>query len=322
MNKTRAILWVLAVGLAVGTRPSSVQGEEEPWLAKTRFGVFTHYLVGANYNQMADSFDVEKFADQIAQTRADYLIFTVGQNSGYFCTPNAAYEKYAGYASGQRCTRRDLPMEIADALRKRKIRLILYSSARAPEGDAQALAGLHDSGGREVPQEFIKRWSEVIREWSLRYGDKVSGWWFDGMHREEFWNDYSKPYNYKTFAAACRAGNPNSVLAFNNGAEFEKAFKIFSDAQDYMAGEQGRFGATPEFYPPYPKKVWHILSYLGYWWGQATGPNYTDAWLIDYVKKVNRQGGVVSIDVNVSTSGVIYPPHLQQLIALGKGLEK
>jgi hypothetical protein len=27
---------------------------------------------------------------------------------------------------------------------------------------------------------FAENWSEVSQEWSDRYGDKVSGWWFDG----------------------------------------------------------------------------------------------------------------------------------------------
>ncbi len=292
------------------------------WMKEARWGIFTHYLVDERYNQMVDSFDVKRFADQIEKTGADYLIFTVGQNSGYYCTPNAMYEKYAGYAPGQRCTKRDLPMEIAKELKSRNIRFMLYSPARAPENDLQAVKGLGDTETREVPQELIQKWSEVIQEWSERYGTLVSGWWFDGMHREEYWNDYSKPYNFRTWAAACRAGNPDSLLAFNNGADIEKAFKIFSDVQDYTAGEQQRFGALPNVYPPYPGKQWHILSFLGYWWGSPTGPTYTDEWLIDYVKEVNRQGGIVSIDVDISDDGRIYQPQLDQLTALGKALGK
>jgi hypothetical protein len=315
---------VAMLGFIIGcqTDRTKPMWEGKGWMKNAKWGVFTHYLTDERYNQMVDSFDVKRFADQIEQTRADYLIFTVGQNSGYYCTPNATYEKYAGYAPGQRCTKRDLPLEIAKEMKKRNIRFLLYSSARAPEDDPQAVAGLGDSGGREVPQDLIKRWSEVIQEWSLRYGTLVSGWWFDGMHREGYWNDYSKPYNYRTFAAACRAGNPDSLLAFNNGADIENAFKIFSDAQDYTAGEQQRFGILPELYAPYPGKQWHILSFLGYWWSSPTGPNYIDKWLIGYVMKVNRQGGIVSIDVDVSDDGAIYPPHLKQLIALGKAIGK
>ena len=97
------------------------------WLKAAKFGVFVHYLgEGPDWNKRVESFDIEKFAEQLEQTGAGYLIFTLGQNSGYYCSPNATYEKYAGYKTGERCSRRDLPMEIADALAKRGIRLMLY----------------------------------------------------------------------------------------------------------------------------------------------------------------------------------------------------
>jgi hypothetical protein len=313
-----AACWTMGCNSILTKRYSTGKG----WMKQARWGVFTHYLVDQRYNQMVDSFDVKRFADQLEQAGADYLIFTLGQNSGYYCSPNATYEKYVGCPPGGRCTKRDLPMEIAKELKKRNIRLLLYTNGRAPEEDPQAFAGLKDTETREVPQEYIRRWSEVIQEWSLRYGTLVSGWWTDGMHHEGSWNDYSKSYNFKTWAAACRAGNPDSLLAFNNGAYYDTAFQIFADVQDYTAGEQKRFGPLPNLYPPYPGKQWHILSYLGYFWSSPTGPNYTDEWLIDYIKEVNRQGGIVSIDVEISDDGAIYASHLNQLIALGKAIGK
>ncbi len=293
-------------------------------MKNVKWGVFTHYLVaGEEFNKMADSFDVKGFADQMEKTKADYLIFTLGQNSGYYCSPNATYEKYAGYAPGQRCTRRDLPMEIAREMQNRGIRFLLYLPSRSPQDDPQAMAGLSDIDERKkAPQEFIKKWSEVIEEWSLRYGTLVSGWWFDGAYRESSWNDYTLPYNFRTWAAACRAGNPESLLAFNNGAGLDRAFRILSEEQDYTAGEMGQFGATPEYFPPILGKQWHILSLLWYGWNYRIGPCYTDEWLIDYVKRVNQQGGIVSLDAIVSADGTIYEPHLKQLVALGKGLGK
>jgi len=96
----------------LGTREKGRQ-----WFGKAKFGVFVHYLGrGDDWNEKVDSFDVRHFVDQIARTKARYVVFTLGQNSGYYCSPNATYEKYAGYKVGQRCSKRDLPMEIADAL--------------------------------------------------------------------------------------------------------------------------------------------------------------------------------------------------------------
>jgi hypothetical protein len=325
--KTWMVSAVLAVLFLAGCQGggTEIRSPGKGWMKQVRWGVFTHYLVGeGKFNEMVDSFDVKRFADQVESTGADYLIFTVGQNSGYYCSPNTTYENYVGCQPGQQCTKRDLPMEIAKEMQKHGIRFLLYLPSRSPQEDPQAMTGLADISERQTaPQEFIKRWDEVITEWSLRYGKLVCGWWFDGAYRESSWEDLTKPYNFRTWAAACRAGNPDSLLAFNNGAGIEQAFKILSpEEQDYTAGEQTRFGATPEFYPPYPNKQWHILSYLGNSWNNPSGPTYTDAWLIDYVKKVNRQGGIVSIDVNLSSDGVIYASHLAQLKALGRAIGK
>jgi hypothetical protein len=282
------------------TQNQQLQAREKgkAWLKAAKFGVFVHYLgEGPNWNKRVESFNVEKFSDQLQQTGAGYLIFTLGQNSGYYCSPNATYEKYAGYETGERCSRRDLPMEIADALAKRGIRLMLYLPSRSPQRDKQAMTGLHDVHEQQpAPQEFTKRWSEVIAEWSLRYGKKISGWWFDGSYNTAGWDDLSKPYNWNTWAGACRAGNP--------------------------AGEQNKFQVTPETNPAPNGVQWHILSFLGTRWAAKDGPTNSDQYVIDYVRKVNSLGGTVSIDANVSADGTFYEPHLKQLIAIGKAIKR
>ena len=300
------------------------QVRDATWLREAGYGVFVHYLGGGDgWNEKVDSFDVEKFTSQVVQTGATYLVFTLGQNSGYYCSPNATYEKLAGYETGQRCSTRDLPMEIADALAGKGIRLMLYLPSRSPQRDARAMKNLGDVHERQpAPQEFTRNWSAVIREWSLRYGEKVSGWWFDGSYNRAGWDDLSKPYNWNTWAAAVRAGNPGSLIAFNPGASITHAFNRLTDQQDYTAGEQNRFGATPQSNPAPPGMQWQILSYLGTRWAKADGPRWSDAWMIYYIRTVSRQGGAVTIDVNVSADGTIYGPHLKQLIAIGKAVRK
>jgi hypothetical protein len=292
------------------------------WFGKAKFGVFVHYLgQGEEWNKRVNSFDVRRFADQITKARAGYVVFTLGQNSGYYCSPNATYEKYAGYKRSQRCSKRDLPMEISDALAKRGIRLMLYLPSRSPQRDKQAMAGLGDVHERQpAPQEFTRKWSEVIREWSLRYGRKVSGWWFDGSYNTAGWDDLSKPNNWNTWADACRAGNPQSILAFNPGADIGHAFNRLTDQQDYTAGEQNKFAATPKSNPAPEGMQWHILSFLGTNWARKDGPTNNDQYMIDYVKTVHDQGGVVTIDVNVSHDGTIYGPHLNQLIKIRRSI--
>jgi len=306
----------------LATETDSGQTSRTAWMAEAKYGVFVHYLGGGeDWNDKVDSFDVAKFASQVEQSGAAYLVFTLGQNSGYYCSPNATYERYAGYETDPHCSRRDLPMEIANALTPKGIRLLLYLPSRSPQRDKQAMAGLSDVDQMEpAPQEFTRKWSEVIAEWSRRYGKKVSGWWFDGSYNRAGWDDLSQPYNWNTWAAAVRAGNPSSLIAFNPGAEIKHAFHKLTEQQDYTAGEQTQFGVTPQSHPAQGGLQWQILSYLGTSWAKADGPRRGDAWMIDYIRKVHEQGGVVTIDVNVSADGTIYEPHLQQLIAIRQAL--
>ena len=322
LTTTLLLLSCTVTGSCATAQRADRDKRDTSWLKEAKYGVFVHYLGGgADWNDKVDAFDVEKFAAQIVQSGAAYLVFTLGQNSGYYCSPNATYEKYARYEIGTRCSRRDLPMEIADALSKKGIRLMLYLPSRSPQRDAQAMAGLSDVDQMEpAPQEFTRKWSDVIREWSSRYGKKVSGWWFDGSYNRAGWDDLSQPYNWNTWAAAVRAGNPSSLIAFNPGAEIRHAFHKLTDQQDYTAGEQTQFGATPQSNPAQGGLQWQILSHLGTRWGKADGPRRTDAWMIDYIRRVHEQGGVVTIEVNIAGDGTIYEPHFKQLLAIRQAL--
>ncbi len=294
------------------------------WLAPAKYGVFIHFLGGGpKWQEKVDAFDVEACASEMEQAGAGYVFITLGQNSGFICSPNSVYEKYAGYKPSERCSKRDLPLELAAALSKRKIRMLLYLPSRAPQRDQQAMQGLSDVHERQpAPQEFTRKWSDVIREWSVRYGDKVSGWWFDGSYNTAGWDDPAQPCNWTTWAAACRAGNTQSILAFNPGTKLPKAFQALTEEQDYTAGEQNKLGATPQT-NPVPKGVqWHLLTYLGSSWGKAQpegGTRFTDNEIIDAIRTINEQGGVVSLDV-AHVNGRINPEHLRQLIAVKQAL--
>lgn len=316
--------------LVAGVALSSVgacggQTRRGQWLAEAKYGVFIHFLGGGpTWNDRVNAFDVPAVVKQIRRCGAGYVILTLGQNSGYYCSPNATYDKYTGRKPGQRCSKRDLPGELADALAKHGIKLMLYLPSRSPQRDKEAMGKLGDVHERKpAPQAFTKRWSEVIREWSLRYKTKVAGWWFDGAYNRAGWDDPAKANNWNTWAAACRAGNPDSVLAFNPGTRIDKAFARLTAQQDYTAGEQNNWNATPKKHPAPQGMRWHVLSFLGKTWGRCDGPHKPDDWMADYIDTVNQQGGVVSMDVGISQKdGTIYPPHLKQLLAIGARLRK
>src|SRR5437870_4026225 len=82
-----------------------MQGQERAaWLKQARFGVMTHYLqdwlsktenktIGiSEWNNLIDQFNVNDLADQVKSVGASYMIFSIGQNSGYYVSPNTAYD--------------------------------------------------------------------------------------------------------------------------------------------------------------------------------------------------------------------------------------
>lgn len=314
-------------GLALSSRGGEPGEGPRPrpdaaWFRATKYGVFVHFLPGGlAYQQEVDAFDVDSFGNQMERAGAAYVFLTLGQNSGYYCSPNETYEGYLHCPPNARCSKRDLPMELADVLAKRKIRLMLYLPSRAPQRDPASMAALSDVNEQQpAPQAFTRKWSAVIREWSARYAGKISGWWFDGAYNTAGWDDRKQPQNWETWAAACRAGNPGSLLAFNPGTDRTRAFRALCDQQDYTAGESDDWTATPKQYPAPAGVQWHVLGYLGSSWAAADGPRRSDAEMVNYVKTVNAQGGVVTLDVHVSSRGEVYAPHQKQLVAIHAAL--
>src|SRR5579859_3889180 len=74
------------------------------WLSQAKYGVFIHFLPsGKEGLEKVEQFDADVLARQLDEIGAGYLILTLGQNSGYFNSPNNAYNKQTGYSPGERC---------------------------------------------------------------------------------------------------------------------------------------------------------------------------------------------------------------------------
>ena len=162
----RAGALVVLVSLLAATVASGAEPRRGPWFPKARFGVRFHFLGGAqaNLDRRMEGFDVQAVARQLHEIGADYLILTLGQNCGFYCSPNETYARYVGLQPGERLATRDLPMELADALDVYGIRLLLYLPMRSPQRDPVAMERLGDPGQlKDAPPEFTKRWSNVIR---------------------------------------------------------------------------------------------------------------------------------------------------------------
>ena len=142
------------------------------WLRDARLGVFMHFLPGdAKSLAKVDDFDVPALVRQLKDMGAAYFVVTLGQNSGFFNSPNAVYDQFLGSAAGERCSRRDLPLDLYRALQPEGIRLMLYLPCQTPNQDsrAQRAFGLPE-GKKDQPinEEFARKWAKAIHEWSAR----------------------------------------------------------------------------------------------------------------------------------------------------------
>ena len=272
------------------------------WFHDARLGVFMHFYPG-NTNQLAlvDSFDVTAVARQLKEMGAAYLIITLGQNTGFYISPNSVYDRFLKCGPGERCSRRDLPLDLYRALQAEGIRLMLYLPCQAPNRDAwaQSAFGL-PVGQRDQPinQEFARKWAQVIHEWSSRYGDKVAGWWFDGGYQHIQFNDAIAAI----YADAVKRGNPRAIVTFNPGVKLVR----HTQAEDYTAGELN----NPFNILPASRWVdgsqWHALTFLGSTWGRRDLRHPAADW-IQWVSTATEKGGVVTLDLGPNKNAASAP---------------
>jgi hypothetical protein len=314
------------------TQPSSEQKRANTdWFRDAHWGVFTHYLApndlsAAEWNRQVDQFDVQALSAQLASTGTRYYCITIGQNSGHYCAPNATYDELVGVRPSK-CAQRDLISDLYDALAPRGIKLMVYLPSGAPAADPTAMQRLEWEWGFEGEwpgawntqrtgkrlASFQHKWEAVIREWSLRWGQKVCGWWIDGCYFADEMYRHADAPNFRSFTGALKAGNPDSIVAFNPGVLVPVI--SHSDCEDYTAGE------ISDAFPVCPGRwvdgaQYHILSYLGDWWGGGS-PRFTDGFVRGYTEYVNRKGGVVTWDVPIGEAGAIPQPFIDQLRVIG-----
>ena len=154
MNRRLALVaatLVLAAPVRALDAPPSSRAD---WLRDARLGVFVHLLPASAEDLVKlDDFDAEALAAQLENAGARYLVLTLGQNSGFFNAPNAAYDRRTGYRPGERCSRRDLPLALHRALQPRGIRLMLYLPCQTPNEDARAQEAFGLPQGAEGPAD-------------------------------------------------------------------------------------------------------------------------------------------------------------------------
>ncbi|MBI3985802.1 MAG: alpha-L-fucosidase [Lentisphaerae bacterium] len=309
------------------------------WLADRGWGVLCHWLgiqpnpdgsggmTAEAWNAQVDAFDAEGLARQLESAGAPYFFITIGQNSGHYIAPNATYDRFVGIHPSK-CSRRDIVADLYEVLHPRGIELLVYLPSGAPAADPIAVErlewewgfatpawGVHRTGKRLAA--FQRKWEAIIRDWSTRWGPKVRGWWLDGCYfADEMYRHDDEP-NFRSFAAALKAGNPEAVVAFNPGVLTPVV--CHTEHEDFTAGEIST--ALPECPGPWVernghKARYHVLSYLGEDWCKGR-PRFPDELVVGFTKHVAEKGGVTTWDVPIGRNGLIPEPFVRQLKALG-----
>ena len=163
-------------------------------------------------------------------------------------------------------------------------------------------------GGRLA--EFQRNWEAVIREWSLRWGNRVSGWWVDGCYFADAMYRFDDEPNFASFARAIKAGNP--AASWHSTRASRSRSSAHTRYDDYTAGEVNlpqlswAIDACPgRWLPCEGRRVqFHILSFLGKTWCRGDRPQLPDERIVAYTRQIAAKGGVVTYDVPIQKSGL------------------
>lgn len=297
-------------------------------LYSSRWGVFIHYLdavqndpahpsnmnVGkTDWNACVNDLDVGLLARQLHECGARFLFFTVMQGSRFMIAPNKTYDTITGMKPGEACCKRDLISDLYDALTPYGIDLYLYSTGDGPHSDPVCGPKMGFVKGR-VSLAFVKNWASVMKEYALRYGDKIKGWWFDGCYRSAFgYTDKLMEIYYN----AVKEGNPNAIVAFNNGVA--KYYKKNFRQEDFTCGEFNSFTVVPRSRYIRGAQAF-LLAPLGQGpekkegsdWSYP-GARYDGKYMRDFITRCSDKGGAVAVEIAMKRDGGLYPEQLSVL---------
>lgn len=244
---------------AAGEKPAAPEDMRPNAVAfrQMKYGLFITQTYGvtawpdrrttATLDEFADAFDVSAFADQMESIGVEYVIFTAWHKSIYMLGPNKALEKWLpGHTA-----RRDLLGEIADALQKKNIKLIIYAhpnDAHDLTPAEQANVGFTERG--KDNKKYNDFTNEYFAELTERYGKKpnVLGYWWDS------WWHNGAPLDMPRLRKTVLDRFPGAIICSNN-----REAKFI----DFLCGEGGRMGSLNGMHTAKDNQTWYLG---GDWW--------------------------------------------------------
>lgn len=330
------------------------------WMLKSPFGLMVHWLPPGpapkrgewirELDRAVDRFDVNAFMEDFLRTGAGWLVFTIGQNTGMYSSPNSVFESMCGNV----CSRRDLVMEIAWRVKAAGKRFIAYLPCEV-HTNQRMQRGLAWSTTPGMDQrEFQHRYTKAVSEWSRRLAELLDGWWFDGCNT---WNIFNNKFmDWPLWYTAAREGNPNRAIAFNDGSLGAGNPRPVHPECDYLSGETevlidgkirlGRSLDAPVYMPTSrfiegTECQWHSLAPIDAFWahgaftveigrlpylarsrfkvlphdyaGRMESPIYSDAELASFLDGVHSVQGAVTFNAGIYQEGILGEKTVEQL---------
>lgn len=323
------------------------------WFMNAKYGISCHFLPnyqnlspaipddekwqpGETWDDFLSTFDVDAYAQAVADLGAGFVLLTIDQHSGYNLAPSAVYDSILDIAPGVRSpSQRDLPMEIAQALAKYDIKLMFYfmgflpakasltyydddANPHSPDrwGDVLATRTFEVEPFNNITtRESTRMHAAVVRSFGEHYQNNVAGFWFDGMYDTGYFLDLTASYNINDVIDGARAGNTQRIIT---GAGMGgSVYMDFPHGESYGARDEKGNEVMTEV----PTSRWEDNDGYHQWfrwialgdcdinagWGvpgnSDDGHHYDVDGLTAWVKNATDLQGVVSMDIRVNRFG-------------------
>jgi len=291
------------------------------WLADAQYGLmfqwgqwgYPEHGEAKPWPKMIDDFNIEKFADMVKSTGAGYVIWSPVWRSFYFPAPIQSIEQVMpGHTS-----KRDLISELADALNRRGIKLMLYFNG-------SSLTNFRGADPNQVgaDAQFRKSWVAITTEVGERYGKRIAGWFID-----EGW--YPSPFEQEN--RALKAGYPGRIVSFNDwirprttdfqDIEFGEGFNGLNDGAGKLFPDGPPVGGDGVYVEgPHKGLQAHGMFVLdgpdwGIWHSDTTivKPKFTSEQMVEMAKNAKAHHVAISFDILMYEDGSVAPASLDAI---------
>jgi len=298
------------------------------WLADCRFGIGIHWTAQTvprsgppkPFQKAVRDFDLDCVIKAVEYAGADYVLFTSVHALQMLPAPHPVLDKIL---PGRTC-KRDLLMELADALAAKGKHLLVYynhSCNHNQDPEWEQAVGYHAPNKEQFAQNIM----DIVGHMGDRYKEKIKAWWFDspysvdlrGPHNSVTTDMTGFQFPWEKFTVAAKLGCPDRLVTYNAGVN--QTF-LYTTHQDYWAGEMVNLDT-----PAKSRYLDNGLQWFGWTcledrrWVQSRlntpipPPLYTDEQVIGFVRTCNKHMAPMTFNVGIYQDGTMATESVEQL---------